>query len=139
YFPTREYQHGSSITYLKWIVQVHHKSLESLCVTCESSHLLCSRLVGLWPFFCIAIEVMMEDVSYSVTSDPDVYTMEEDRAARVIQRAFRRILDMNVFKYIKNLLSFKAQGDPRLLLKCINPGEVRTRLPPRSIDFVLMF
>ncbi|XP_073439190.1 protein MFI isoform X2 [Dendrobates tinctorius] len=71
---------------------------------------------------------MMEDVSDPVTSDPDVHTMEEDRAARVIQKAFRRILDTNVFKYITNLLSFKAQGDPRLLLKCINPGE--TRFPP---------
>ncbi|KAM4048314.1 protein MFI isoform 2-T2 [Anomaloglossus baeobatrachus] len=30
---------------------------------------------------------------------------------------------MNVFRYFKNLLSFKAQGDPRLLLKCINPRE----------------
>ncbi|XP_069825866.1 protein MFI [Dendropsophus ebraccatus] len=56
-------------------------------------------------------------------SDPDVYTMEQDRAARVIQKAFRRILDMNVFKYFKNLISFKGQGDPRLLLKCINPRE----------------
>ncbi|XP_073518526.1 protein MFI isoform X3 [Phyllobates terribilis] len=71
---------------------------------------------------------MMEDVSDPVTtdlvtSDPNIYTMEEDRAARVIQKSFRRILDVNVFKYIKNLLSFKAQGDPRLLLKCINPRE----------------
>ncbi|XP_056417637.1 protein MFI isoform X2 [Hyla sarda] len=56
-------------------------------------------------------------------SIPDVYTIEQDRAARVIQKAFRRILDMNVFKYYKNLISFKGQGDPRLLLKSINPRE----------------
>ncbi|XP_066438186.1 protein MFI isoform X1 [Eleutherodactylus coqui] len=68
-------------------------------------------------------EVMMEDVSDLVPEDPIVYIMEEDRAARVIQKAFRRLLDLNVFKYFKNLISFKGRGDPRLMLKCINPCE----------------
>ncbi|XP_073518530.1 protein MFI isoform X4 [Phyllobates terribilis] len=49
------------------------------------------------PNFYGALEVMMEDVSDPVTtdlvtSDPNIYTMEEDRAARVIQKSFRRIL-----------------------------------------------
>ncbi|XP_044139990.1 protein MFI isoform X1 [Bufo gargarizans] len=66
---------------------------------------------------------MMEDMRDPATSDPDIYAMEEDRAARVIQKAFRRLLDVNVFRYFKNLLSFKGQGDPKLLLKCINPRE----------------
>ncbi|XP_075707709.1 protein MFI [Rhinoderma darwinii] len=66
---------------------------------------------------------MMEDVSDPVTSNPDDHTMEQDRAARGIQKAFRRLLDVNVFKYLKNLISFKGQGDPRHLLKCINPRE----------------
>ncbi|KAM3935313.1 protein MFI [Leptodactylus fuscus] len=61
---------------------------------------------------------MMEDVR-----DPGGHVMEQDEAARVIQKAFRRILDMNVFRYFKNLISFKGQGDPKLLLKCINPAE----------------
>ncbi|XP_063807676.1 protein MFI isoform X2 [Pseudophryne corroboree] len=66
---------------------------------------------------------MMEEVSDTVTSHPDVYSVDQDRAARVIQQAFRRLLDMNVFKYFRNLINFKGQGDPRLLLKCINPRE----------------
>ncbi|CAI9558843.1 unnamed protein product, partial [Staurois parvus] len=61
--------------------------------------------------------------SGSATSCPELYNVEQDKAARVVQRAFRRILDMNVFRYLKNLINFKAQGDPKLLLKCINPRE----------------
>ncbi|KAM4795502.1 protein MFI [Rhinophrynus dorsalis] len=63
----------------------------------------------------------MGDVSNSVT--PDGYTADQEKAAAVIQRAWRRILDMNVFKYYKNLINFKRKGDPKLLLKCINPQE----------------
>ncbi|XP_071990342.1 protein MFI isoform X1 [Engystomops pustulosus] len=68
-------------------------------------------------------EIAMEDASDPVTGYSDVYNKEQDKAARVIQKAFRRLLDMNVFKYFKNLISFRCQGDPRLLLKCINPAE----------------
>ncbi|KAM5181322.1 protein MFI isoform 1-T1 [Mantella aurantiaca] len=78
---------------------------------------------GLIPSSICGEHILMEDVSGSVTSYPDLYSVEEDKAARVIQRAFRRTLDMNVFRYLKNLINFKAQGDPKLLLKCINPKE----------------
>ncbi|KAE8627559.1 hypothetical protein XENTR_v10007046 [Xenopus tropicalis] len=62
-------------------------------------------------------------MSDSEKSFPDKYTAERERAARVIQRAFRRILDIQIFQFYKNLLSFKGKGDPRLLLKCVNPCE----------------
>uniref|UniRef100_A0A673NJD4 Uncharacterized protein n=1 Tax=Sinocyclocheilus rhinocerous TaxID=307959 RepID=A0A673NJD4_9TELE len=39
------------------------------------------------------------------------------RAARIIQR------DTAVFKHLKKLVSFHNQGDPRLLLRFINPAE----------------
>ncbi|XP_053312059.1 protein MFI [Spea bombifrons] len=65
------------------------------------------------------------DLSDSVTSYPDIHNAELDTAVRIIQRAFRRILDMNVFKYYKNLINFKVKGDPRFLLKCINPREAQ--------------
>ncbi|XP_068123019.1 protein MFI isoform X2 [Hyperolius riggenbachi] len=66
---------------------------------------------------------MMEEAGEPLRSYPDPYNAEQEKAVCVIQRAFRRLLDRNVFKYFKNLVSFKSQGDPRLLLKCINPQE----------------
>ncbi|XP_026793880.2 protein MFI [Pangasianodon hypophthalmus] len=46
-----------------------------------------------------------------------------DRAARVIQRTWRKHANIVVFKYFKNLVNFRNQGDPRLLLKYVNPRE----------------
>ncbi|XP_076869550.1 protein MFI isoform X2 [Brachyhypopomus gauderio] len=46
-----------------------------------------------------------------------------DRAARTIQRTWRKHVDTAVFKYIKSFVSFHWQGDPRLLLKYVNPKE----------------
>ncbi|KAF5894373.1 hypothetical protein DAT39_015943 [Clarias magur] len=46
-----------------------------------------------------------------------------DRAARVIQRTWRRHANIVVFKYFKNLVTFRNRGDPRLLLKYVNPRE----------------
>ncbi|TRY69899.1 hypothetical protein DNTS_015360 [Danionella cerebrum] len=48
---------------------------------------------------------------------------EKSQAARVIQRAWKKHLDTAVFKYLKKLLSFQNEGDPRLLLRFINPVE----------------
>ncbi|XP_078513178.1 protein MFI [Lissotriton helveticus] len=45
------------------------------------------------------------------------------KAATIIQRAWRKHIDMHVFKYYKNLINFKGKGDPRSLLKCVNPRE----------------
>ncbi|XP_067108209.1 protein MFI [Osmerus mordax] len=45
------------------------------------------------------------------------------RSACIIQRTWRRHVDTQVFKYFKMLVSFRNQGDPRLLLRSINPRE----------------
>ncbi|KAJ8010861.1 hypothetical protein DPEC_G00079530 [Dallia pectoralis] len=44
-------------------------------------------------------------------------------AARVIQRTWRRHMDIGVFRYFKNLVKFCSLGDPRHLLKTVNPNE----------------
>ncbi|XP_015196666.1 protein MFI isoform X2 [Lepisosteus oculatus] len=53
---------------------------------------------------------------------------KQNQAARVIQRAWRRHIDTHVFKYYKDLISFRKKGDPRLLLRYVNPKE--TKFPP---------
>ncbi|XP_030056130.1 protein MFI isoform X1 [Microcaecilia unicolor] len=47
----------------------------------------------------------------------------EEKAAIIIQRAWRRHVDIQVFTYYKNLIMFQRKGDPRILLKCIIPRE----------------
>ncbi|XP_076824881.1 uncharacterized protein LOC143470550 [Clavelina lepadiformis] len=46
-------------------------------------------------------------------------------AATVIQRAWRRHIDMQVFRYYRDLINFRGQGDPALMLRCINPNEAK--------------
>ncbi|KAJ1481383.1 hypothetical protein T484DRAFT_2730790 [Baffinella frigidus] len=44
-------------------------------------------------------------------------------AAFVIQRSFRRFINVRIYKYYRNLVNFRHRGDPGLLLRCINPQE----------------
>jgi hypothetical protein len=48
----------------------------------------------------------------------------EKRAARLMQTAYRRYCDKKVFRYYRDLLSFQNSGDPKEMLRSINPGEV---------------
>ncbi|XP_017309086.1 protein MFI isoform X2 [Ictalurus punctatus] len=69
------------------------------------------------------------------TSSPTLRAEEEDKmpmssqdrlydqAARVIQRTWRKHANIIIFKYFKNLVSFRNQGAPCLLLKYVNPRE----------------
>ncbi|XP_030204419.1 uncharacterized protein C11orf65 homolog isoform X1 [Gadus morhua] len=45
------------------------------------------------------------------------------RAALIIQRAWRRHVDTRVYAYLKGTISFRYHGDPRGLLKSVNPRE----------------
>ncbi|KAL6462791.1 hypothetical protein MHYP_G00292130 [Metynnis hypsauchen] len=62
--------------------------------------------------------IIVEDNTQDSTQE-SVY----DRAARVIQRMWRKHVNIAVFKYFKSLVNFRSQGDPRLLLKYVNPRE----------------
>uniref|UniRef100_A0A6I8PEQ8 Exophilin 5 n=1 Tax=Ornithorhynchus anatinus TaxID=9258 RepID=A0A6I8PEQ8_ORNAN len=48
---------------------------------------------------------------------------KQDEAARLIQRTWKRFLDICVFQHFKNLLKMRKEGDPRLLMKSIDPKE----------------
>ncbi|XP_025955990.1 protein MFI isoform X2 [Dromaius novaehollandiae] len=48
---------------------------------------------------------------------------KQNHAARIIQRCWKSCIDMRIFQYYKELISFKGAGDPRLLMKCIDPRE----------------
>ncbi|KAK6187563.1 hypothetical protein SNE40_005561 [Patella caerulea] len=44
-------------------------------------------------------------------------------AACKIQRQWRRHIDVQVYRYYRDLINFKTQGDPAMMLRCINPNE----------------
>lgn len=65
---------------------------------------------------------------YSMTSDelkdtPSEGSLTRDRAARVIQRCWRRHIDIQVYHYYRDLIKFYSRGNPKLMLRCINPKE----------------
>uniref|UniRef100_H3AGU7 Uncharacterized protein n=1 Tax=Latimeria chalumnae TaxID=7897 RepID=H3AGU7_LATCH len=61
----------------------------------------------------------------SSNEEEDIQDEQEKRevAATIIQRAWRKCIDIHVFKFYKSLINFRLKGDPRLLLRCINPRE----------------
>lgn len=46
-----------------------------------------------------------------------------EQACFVIQRAFRRFINIRIYRYYRDLVNFRHRGDPGLLLRCINPQE----------------
>ncbi|XP_078618735.1 uncharacterized protein LOC144886144 [Branchiostoma floridae x Branchiostoma japonicum] len=49
--------------------------------------------------------------------------ISERKAAMKIQRAWRRHIDVQVYRYYRDLINFKGKGDPSMMLRCINPNE----------------
>ncbi|XP_026541121.1 uncharacterized protein C11orf65 homolog [Notechis scutatus] len=48
---------------------------------------------------------------------------KRDKAAHIIQKTWKRWLDMGVFEYYKELIGFKQYGEPSHLMKYIEPRE----------------
>ncbi|XP_062908940.1 protein MFI [Mobula hypostoma] len=46
-----------------------------------------------------------------------------ENSARIIQRAWRRYIDMQLFMHYKNMINFRGTGNPKCMMKCINPTE----------------
>ncbi|PVD28066.1 hypothetical protein C0Q70_10647 [Pomacea canaliculata] len=51
--------------------------------------------------------------------------LSEAEAAITIQRAWRRHIDVQVYRYYRDLISFQSRGDPAVMLRCINPNEAK--------------
>ncbi|XP_005378096.1 PREDICTED: uncharacterized protein C11orf65 homolog [Chinchilla lanigera] len=48
---------------------------------------------------------------------------KQDGAARIIQRAWRTFLNVSVFQHFKSLIDLRKQGEPRQIVKYIDPRE----------------
>lgn len=53
----------------------------------------------------------------------EMRTFTQVEAAAVIQRSWRKHVDVQVYRYYKDLINFKCEGNPSLMLRCINPRE----------------
>ncbi|CAC5409950.1 Uncharacterized protein C11orf65,Uncharacterized protein C11orf65 homolog [Mytilus coruscus] len=51
--------------------------------------------------------------------------LTERLAATIIQKSWRRHIDIQVYRYYRDLINFKARGNPALMLRCINPNEAK--------------
>ena len=47
----------------------------------------------------------------------------EEAAARALQRVWRRYTNLRIFRYYRDLVAFRNQGDPRAMLRAVNPRE----------------
>ncbi|XP_049745332.1 protein MFI [Elephas maximus indicus] len=48
---------------------------------------------------------------------------KQDAAARVIQQAWKRFLDVAVYKHFKSVINIRRQGEPHQIVRYINPKE----------------
>ncbi|XP_049469980.1 protein MFI isoform X4 [Panthera uncia] len=48
---------------------------------------------------------------------------KRDKAARVIQKAWKRFLNVTVFQHFKRLIDLRRRGEPRQIVRYINPKE----------------
>ncbi len=40
-------------------------------------------------------------------------------------RYYSNLQDVRVYKFYRDLINFKGEGDPKLMLRCINPAEAK--------------
>ncbi|ESO94852.1 hypothetical protein LOTGIDRAFT_65972, partial [Lottia gigantea] len=59
--------------------------------------------------------------------------LSRNEAASKIQRSWRRHIDVQVYKYYRDLINFKTQGDPSMMLRCINPNESKLLDPATGV------
>ncbi|XP_033121057.1 uncharacterized protein LOC117120146 [Anneissia japonica] len=62
-------------------------------------------------------------IYYTKKKKKRVGPLEPKDAAVIIQRAWRRHIDVQVYRYYRDLINFRRRGDPSMMLKCINPKE----------------
>jgi hypothetical protein len=71
---------------------------------------------------------MQMRVENAAASAPGVATAGDphlNRAATSIQNCWRAYMNTRIFRYYRDLISFRERGMPNQLLRCVNPSEAR--------------
>ncbi|XP_005008747.4 protein MFI isoform X1 [Cavia porcellus] len=80
------------------------------------------RTPFLWPWAGVPPGSAPAVPSDSQMSQQKEFT-KQDRAARIIQRAWRTCLNVSVFQHFKSLIDLRKQGEPRQIVRYIDPKE----------------
>lgn len=81
----------------------------------------CARIIQLWWLKFHPRAALQRGQFQKKHSDAQV----RRNAAVSIQRAWRRHIDIQVYRYYRDLINFKTRGDPSVMLRCINPQEAK--------------
>lgn len=52
--------------------------------------------------------------------------MDRNLAAAAVQRAFRRFINVRIYKYYRNLVNFRNRGDPGFVFALLRAGWQRS-------------
>lgn len=74
-----------------------------------------------------------DDQAFTTAVKKPVIIPTVRESACIIQRAWRRHIDIQVYRYYRDLINFKTRGNPSLMLKCINPNESKFLDPAAGI------
>ncbi|XP_069869646.1 protein MFI-like [Dipodomys merriami] len=69
------------------------------------------------------MEFSTSETESEVTQEDTLSSVKEDGAARVIQSAWKCFVNACIFQHIKNLIDLRRQGEPRQIVRFINPKE----------------
>ncbi|XP_048196704.1 protein MFI [Perognathus longimembris pacificus] len=64
-----------------------------------------------------------ENEDSEVSREDPVILLTKDEAARIIQRAWRCFINASIFQHMKSLIDLRRQGEPRQIVRFINPKE----------------
>ncbi|XP_063676456.1 protein MFI-like isoform X3 [Bolinopsis microptera] len=97
-----------------------HVPVPESCISFEE---FCVRFIQRWWF----LQRANNNSLYSMTSEErsmnSTGSLTRDKAATIIQRSWRRHIDIQVYHYYRDLIKFYSRGNPQFMLKCINPKE----------------
>ncbi|XP_006899127.1 PREDICTED: uncharacterized protein C11orf65 homolog [Elephantulus edwardii] len=70
------------------------------------------------------MELLAGQPDYEVVASEEQTSLDkQDKAARIIQHAWKRLLDISIFHHFKDMIDIRKQGEPHQIMKYINPKE----------------
>ncbi|XP_051011686.1 protein MFI [Acomys russatus] len=69
----------------------------------------------------LGIELWVPELPNAPERTPSAY--KQEKAARIIQRAWKTFVNVAVFQHFKSLIDLRCQGEPRQIVRYINPKE----------------
>lgn len=82
-------------------------------------HIAALEIQFAWRAHCYSNIIDQSDLKRSLHHDMSLHS----RAALVIQTAWKAYTNLRIYRYYRDLISFRSTGDPAMMLRAINPVE----------------